>query len=151
MTRTEYVFGRLTAIYGDEFSRKFRPVGQTAAQIEAHVKAMNSEWARALQGVGSDAIAGALDVLAEGRSGTGKCPNLPELMKMIRDWRPSGQAQAFLLANEGPKVSPEQRRENLRRLNAMMSSLSAAKSLTERGADEARFNDQGEGDGGVAA
>lgn len=151
MTRTEYVFGRLTAIYGDEFSRKFRPVGQTAAQIEAHVRAMNSEWDRALRGFGSDAIAGALDSLAEGRAGTGRCPNLAELVRLIRDWRPVGQAQALLLANEGPKITPEQRRKNLQRLNELMATLSAAKTSPVSGATGSGFNDQGESDSGVAA
>jgi hypothetical protein len=151
MTRTEYVFGRLTAIYGDEFSRKFRPVGQTAAQIETHVRAMTGEWDRALRGFGSDAIAGALDALAEGRSGTGKCPNLPELVRMIRDWRPVGQAQSLLLANEGPKITPEQRRENLRRLKELMATFASAKTSSISGAAGPGFNDQDESDSGVAA
>lgn len=151
MTRTEYVFGRLTAIYGNEFGQKFRPVGKTAAQIEAHVRAMNGEWDRALRGFGSDAIAGALDAFAEGRSGTGKCPNLPELVKAIRDWRPSAQAQSLLLANEGPKVTPEQRRENIRRLNEVMAGLSAAKTSTDSGLSGRTFDDQEGGGSEVAA
>lgn len=150
MTRTEYVFGRLTVIYGDEFSRKFRPVGQTTAQIEAHVQAMTAEWDRALRGFGSDVIAGVLDAIADGRAYEGKCPNLPQLVRLLREYNPAGVAQRLLLGGEGGALTPEKMADNRRRIRELLAGLSATESGPLTGLIAPHAFDQMSADGVVA-
>jgi hypothetical protein len=147
MTRAEHVWQRLTAMFGDEFARKFRPVGQTQQQMAAHFEAMKREWHRALQGYSTETIDAALDALGDGTIGSGRCPNLPELILMLKAYRPKPVLQ---IADSGPNLTPAEREANRQRLNELLKGMKWSIPAAPSGADEAGLNDQGGGNTDVA-